>query len=76
MLEGRAVLGATLRDARREVMGALLLEKSGNETPFTVDQEIVLEAVAHQAEQGILAAWTREEDAARERLERHRQQGY
>jgi len=75
-LDGRAVLGATLRDARHELMGALLLEKSGDETPFTVDQEIVLEAVAHQAEQGILAAWTRAEDADRERLERHRQQGY
>ena len=33
----------------------------------SLDEEIVLEAVAHQAEQGILAAWTREEDAARER---------
>ncbi len=76
LLEGRAVLGAILRDARREVAGALLLEKSGDETPFTIEQEIVLEAVALQTEQGILAAWTREEDAARERLERHRQQGY
>lgn len=75
-LDGRAVVGATLRDPRQRVMGAILLLKSGDETPFTVDQEIVVEAVAHQAEQGILAAWSREEAADRERLERHRQQGY
>lgn len=74
--EGRALVGATLYGERRAVMGALLLEKQGDETPFTVEQEIVLEAVAHQVEQGILAAWAREEQAARERLERHRQQGY
>ena len=73
---GRAILGATLCGEGGEVMGALLLEKDGDEKPFTVEEEIVLEAVAHQAEQGILAAWAREEQAARERLERHRQQGY
>lgn len=73
---GCAILGATVSNERGEVMGYLFLEKADDEEPFTVDQEIVLEAVAHQAEQGILAAWTREEQAARERLERHRQQGY
>jgi len=76
VVEGRAVVGATLHGERWVVIGALLLEKSGDETPFTVEQEIVLEAVAHQAEQGIRAAWAREEQADRERLERHRQQGY
>lgn len=76
IVDGHAVLGATLTDDRGEVMGAVVIEKKGDESPFTVEQEIVLEAVAHQAEQGILAAWARAEQADRERLDRHRLQGY
>ncbi len=75
LLAGRSILGATLRSESGEPMGAFIIEKRDDESPFSVELEIVLEAVAHQTEQGINAAWTRAEQADRERLERHRQ-GY
>ena len=74
---GGAVLGVALHNEREEVLGYVLLEKAGDDTPFSAQQEVVVSAVGQQTGLGILQAYARQEDDARRRLEQGRSsQGY
>ncbi len=75
VLEKGVVLRVALRDGER-VLGHIFLEKKEEQTPFTVEQEVIVAAVGNQVGLGLLNAYRRQEEEARERLERGRMRGY
>jgi len=75
-VEEGSVLGAALKDERGKVLGCILLEKAGDRSPFAAQQEIVVAAVGQQTGLGILQAYSRQEEEARQRLERSRMNRY
>ncbi len=66
------VLGVALKDDAAKVLGYILLEKPGGGSQFSAQQEIVVAAVGQQTGLGILHAYGRQDEAARQRLERNR----
>ena len=57
-----------------KVLGYIVLEKQGDGSPFSAQQEIVVAAVGQQTGLGILRAVDRQDEEARQRLERNRMQ--
>lgn len=58
---------------KETVLGYILLEKQhGDASPFSAQEEIVVAAVGQQTGLGILHAYDRQDEEARERLERNR----
>ncbi|MEE8142266.1 MAG: cyclic nucleotide-binding domain-containing protein [Planctomycetota bacterium] len=74
-LESGVVLRVALKDGER-VLGQIFLEKHAEHTPFTTEQEVIVSAVGNQVGLGLLNAYRRQEDEARERLARSRMRGY
>ena len=72
--EPAVVLGVALKDDAGKVLGYILLEKQGDGSPFSAQQEIVVAAVGQQTGLGLLHAYDRQDEAARQRLERNRMQ--
>ena len=69
---GRHVFGVAIRTDEAQVLGYIILETAAGGTPFSVEQRIIVAAVGNQVGLGILKAYGRQEEEARQRLERQR----
>jgi CRP-like cAMP-binding protein len=68
-------MGVPITEAEK-ILGYIFLEKSNSLKPFTVEQEVIVSAVGNQVGLGIIKAYNKQEEEARQRLERHRMKGY
>jgi CRP-like cAMP-binding protein len=59
--------GAAIRETG-DLLGWLIIEKGAAEAPFAIDEKIIIGAVAGQIGMGILRAYDRQEEEARQRL--------
>ncbi len=60
--------GVPLKDSNR-ILGYIVLHKDGGSQPFSTKQRVIISAVGSQVELGILKAYNRQEDEARQRLQ-------
>lgn len=67
MGENHALMGIPLIDASR-ILGYIILEKTGDDLDFSANDKIIVTAVAHQVEMGLLNAYARQEEQNRQRL--------
>ena len=73
--EKGTVIAVPLKDIDK-ILGYIFLEKTGDSRIFSTEQEVILSAVGNQIGMGILNAYSRQEDEARQRLERNRMRGF
>lgn len=69
------ILGVPIKEVDK-ILGYIIVEKKGAIRPFSVEQEIIISAVGNQVGFGVLKAYNKQEEEARQRLERNRMKGY
>ncbi|MBN2407164.1 MAG: cyclic nucleotide-binding domain-containing protein [Elusimicrobia bacterium] len=69
------MLAVPMKDENKK-LGYIVLEKKGSPAPFSVEQEIILSSVGNQVGLGIVKAYNKKEEEARQRLEQSRMKGY
>ena len=70
-LDGLTVLSVAIRDGEK-ILGFMMLEKSADLGPFSNQDEIIISAVGNQVGLGIIKAFHRQEEEARQRLQRNK----
>lgn len=73
--EKGTVLGVPVKD-NKKILGYIIMEKSDKKESFSVEHEIIISAVGNQVGLGILKAYNKQEEEARQRLEQSRMKGY
>ena len=74
-LQNGVIMVVPLRD-EDSLLGHILLEKKDQSEPFSVEEEIIVSAVGDQVGLGIMSAYNRQEEEARQRLEQSRMKRY
>jgi CRP-like cAMP-binding protein len=74
-LDGNTVLCVAIRE-EGNILGFMMLEKTSDAGPFNTNDEIIVSAVGNQVGLGIRKAYHKQEEAARQRLQRNKMRGF
>jgi CRP-like cAMP-binding protein len=74
-LDESTVLSVAIREEEK-VLGFIMLEKTAESRPFNTQDEIIVSAVGNQIGLGIVKAFNKQEEKARQRLQHQKMMGF
>ena len=74
-LDENKVLSVAIRE-EKNILGFIMLEKTSDSPTFNIQDEIIVSAVGNQVGLGLLKAYNKQEEEARERLQRNKMKGF
>jgi CRP-like cAMP-binding protein len=74
-LDENTVLCVAIRE-EENMLGFIMLEKTSDSGPFNTQDEIIVSAVGNQVGLGILNTYNKQEEEARQRLQRNKMMGF
>jgi GTP-sensing pleiotropic transcriptional regulator CodY len=74
-LDENTVLSVAIREGEN-MLGFIMLEKTPDSGPFNTQDEIIVSAVGNQVGLGILKAYNKQEEEARQRLQQNKIMGF